>query len=59
MKGKRISREAALRVGAIVAAAVATIAILPGLLSPPDPPPLAADIGLGSTGPTGVSASKR
>jgi hypothetical protein len=59
VKGKRINREAALRIGAVVVAVVAAIAILPGLLSPPEPPPLAADIGLGARGPTGVSGAER
>ncbi|MGI8460139.1 MAG: hypothetical protein ACR2OC_00680 [Solirubrobacterales bacterium] len=55
MRGKRISRDAALRIGAIALVALAAVAFAPGLLSPPDPPPLAADIGLGATGANGLS----
>ena len=56
MRGKRLSREAALRIGAIVLVVAATIAFLPGLLSPPEPPPLPEDVGLGATGAEGVVA---
>jgi hypothetical protein len=53
MRGKRLSRDAVLRVGAIALAVLAAVLFLPGLLSPPEPPPLPADVGLGATGVTG------
>src|SRR5688500_9171659 len=56
MRGKRLSREAALRIGAVALVAVAAIAFLPGLLSPPEAPPLPDDVGLGATGVDGVVA---
>ncbi len=55
MRGKRLSRDAALRIGAIGLAVVAAALVLPGLLSPPEPPPLPADVGLGATGATGAA----
>jgi hypothetical protein len=41
------------RIGAGAAGAVAAVAFLPGLLSPSDPPPLPADVGL-ATGASGL-----
>lgn len=54
MRGKRLSRDAALRIGAIGLVVVVAALVLPGLLSPPEPPPLPADVGLGATGASGA-----
>ncbi|HEX6116968.1 MAG TPA: hypothetical protein VFY99_07695 [Solirubrobacterales bacterium] len=57
MRGKRLSRDAALRIGAIGLVVVAAALVLPGLLSTPDPPPLPADVGLGATGASGADGA--
>lgn len=45
MKGLRIDRERALRVAATCGLALLAATILPGLLQPPEPPPLPDDVG--------------
>lgn len=45
MTGLRIDRERAIKVAAICGLAVISVSILPGLLRPPEPPPLPPDVG--------------
>jgi len=52
-----LSRDAALRIGAIGLVLVVAALLLPGLLSPPDPPPLPADVGIGATGASGPAGA--
>jgi hypothetical protein len=53
MARTRIRWQNVARIGACVAGAAAAVAFLPGLLSPSDPPPLPADVGL-ATGTSGL-----
>jgi len=45
MRGVRIDREKALRIGALIALAALGLSTLPGLLRTPEPPPVPPDVG--------------